>query len=197
MSAAGRKLLALLRRLPKAQEGVAAVEFALILPIMLMIYIGSVEASALISMDRRVQSVTGTLGDLVARTDTSLSRDQLDDYFRAASAIMTPYPANELHQVLSQVNVAPDGKATVDWSQRYDHNGEAFIMGQGYAKGATYPLPAAMVAIAKKDAASVSVIVSEVSYSYLPLYGIVFELPVQLHRENFFMPRFGGSIAFK
>ncbi len=197
MRAAGRRLLDRLRRLSGAEDGVAAVEFALILPIMLLIYIGSVEASALISMDRRVQSVAGTLGDLVARTDTTLPRTTMDDYFRAASAIMAPYPADELQQVLSQVDVAPDGKAIVSWSQRYEHNGETFIMRPGRTTGETYPLPEAMVDIAKKSSETVSVIVSEVSYSYLPLYGIVFDKPVQLHRENFFVPRFGGSITLQ
>jgi hypothetical protein len=41
------------------------------------------------------------------------------------------------------------------------------------------------------------VVVSEVSYSYLPLYGIFFDQPVQLYRENFFMPRFREEIELK
>ena len=39
------------------------------------------------------------------------------------------------------------------------------------------------------------VIVSEVTYSYLPIYGMVYDKPILLYRQNFFMPRFGGSIT--
>src|SRR5690606_27993388 len=177
MRTAWRKMLALLRRMPGADEGVAAVEFALILPIMLMIYIGSVEASALISMDRRVQSVAGALGDLVARADTSLPSSELNDYFRAASAIMAPYPATELHQLVSQVKVTPAGKVSISWSKRYDHSEEGFIMRDGHSTGEPYQLPDAMVTIASTSGVDSFVIVSEVSYSYLPIYGIVIDKP--------------------
>lgn len=193
MSRAWRQLRDGLRRLPWAEEGAAAVEFALILPIMLLIYIGSVEGSSLIAMDRRVQSVTGTLGDLVARADSSISRATLDDYFRAAGAIMTPFPATELEQVLTQVRVRPDGSTSVVWSQRYDHTEEGYVMSQGHAANDSFALPDEMIAIAKDN----YVIVSEVSYSYLPLYGIIFDKPVQLRRENFFMPRFREEIVLR
>lgn len=192
MSRAWRHLRNSLRRLPWAEEGVAAVEFALILPIMLLIYIGSVEGSALISMDRRVQSVTGTLGDLVARADSSITRATLDDYFRAAGAIMTPFPATDLKQVLTQVRVS-GGSATVVWSQRHEHTEEGYVMSQGHANNASFDLPDEMIAIADNN----YVIISEVSYSYLPLYGIIFDKPVQLSRENFFMPRFREEIVLR
>ena len=53
-------------RLTLAEKGAAAVEFALILPVMLVVYLGTLEASTLITMDRKVQSVAGAVGDLVA-----------------------------------------------------------------------------------------------------------------------------------
>ena len=56
MRALWRRLAAKIRRLRLVEDGVAAVEFARILPVLLLVYIGSVEASALITMDRRVQS---------------------------------------------------------------------------------------------------------------------------------------------
>jgi hypothetical protein len=38
------------------------------------------------------------------------------------------------------------------------------------------------------------VIVSTASYAYVPITSIIYNQPVQLHRENFYLPRFGGSI---
>ena len=65
--AAYSRLRSLLGRFGKAREGAAAVEFALILPFMLMLYAGSIELSDLINVDRRITVISSTVGDLVAR----------------------------------------------------------------------------------------------------------------------------------
>jgi len=44
-------------------------------------------------------------------------------------------------------------------------------------------------------AAGSYVIVSEGSYAHTPITGFVFDQPINLYRENFLMPRFGGSIS--
>lgn len=177
-------------RFRAAETGVAAVEFALILPIMLLVYIGMVEASALISMDRKIQSVSGAVGDLVAREDGEISSSDIGDYVKVASGMMTPYPVAPLEQIVTQVKVSADGTtALVDWSKRY--LGETFQSTGAYAKDATYTLPVEIRNIALGQ----YVIVAESRYSYLPLYGIVFDQPVNLYRENFYLPRFGAQIA--
>lgn len=188
MMATWRKLLRLGRRFG-AETGTAAVEFALILPIMLLVYAGTLEASSLISMDRRVQSVAGALGDLVARSDTTISAATLTDYFRAASGIMIPFPTDEVDQVVTQVEVRNDGTTRVVWSRQYIEGD--YGVGTQHQVGAEFELPDAMIEIARGG----HVIVAETSYSYLPLYGIVFDKRVNLYRENFFMPRFGGTIT--
>lgn len=184
------RLVENLRRFRVVDSGVAAVEFALILPVMFTLYVGSVEATALISMDRRVQSIAGAMGDLVARADTSIPAATLTDYFRAAGGIMTPYSADTLRQVVTQVLVSADGKtAKVVWSKQYVDG--TYGNGVNRAVGSNYELAEPMRNIAKGG----YVIVAEASYSYLPIYGLVINKPVQLYRENFFMPRFGGSIT--
>lgn len=184
-----RRLLVRLRQLPLAEDAVAAVEFALILPIMLLLYVGSVEASALISMDRRVQSVAGAVGDLVARSDGTIPTATLRDYFRAAGSIMTPYPPATLRQVVTLVRVLPNGTTSVVWSRQYVNG--TYSVNTDHPVNSAYTLPAEMVTIARGK----FVVAAKGTYSYLPLYGIVFDRPVELVRENFFMPRFGGSIA--
>ena len=191
MKALRRHLPARLRSFGRREDGTAAVEFALVLPIMLLLYIGSIEISLLISMDRKLQSVTGALGDLVARSDTTIAEAVLDDYFKAASGIMTPHPVADLYQTVTQVKVDEDGEtATVVWSREY-HAGDLSV-GTEHLEGASFVLPLAMREIAKDS----YVIVAEGSYAYPPLYGFAFQTTVNLYRENFFMPRFGGAIEF-
>ncbi len=58
------------RRFGRKIDGIAAVEFALIVPIMLCMFIGTVELSQAITVDRRVTQVASTTADLVARQKT-------------------------------------------------------------------------------------------------------------------------------
>jgi Flp pilus assembly protein TadG len=185
-----RNLMIRLRQFRRGEDGVAAVEFALILVPMLLLYIGAMEASTLISMDRRVQSVSGAVGDLVARSDTTITAAMLTDYFRASGGIITPFPLAGLKQVVTQLQVSTDGKtAKVVWSRQYVNG--IYGVGTDYPLNTLYPLRQAMIDVSKGK----SVIVAEASYSYLPLYGIVIDKPIPLYRENFFLPRFGGTIT--
>lgn len=181
---AWRQLAGFLARFLRAREGVAAVEFALILPVMLLVYVGTMEASALISMDRRVQIVSGTVGDLVARSDGKVTTAELNNYFNAATGIMQPFSSARLAQVVTSVFVKADGTTQVKWSQPY-HGGVA------KAVGASYPLPAEITGISRGK----FVIVSEATYAYVPLMGIVIDQPINLYRQNFYLPRFGQEIT--
>lgn len=188
MSMALHRLLAVLRRLRLAEAGTAAVEFALVLPIMLILYMGSVEVSAVISMDRKLQSVAGSLGDLVARSDTTIPAATLTDYFKAAAGIMTPHSTDGLRQVITQVEVRMDGTTSVSWSRQYQNG--TYSVGPR-AVNSSYPLQAAMINVSKGK----FVIVAEGYYDYQPFYGVAFNQTINLRRENFFIPRFGGSIT--
>lgn len=181
-------LVALIRRFGVAQAGVAAVEFALILPIMITLYVGANEASVLISMDRKVQLISGAVGDLVARSEGSISSGTLDDYVKVASGMVSPYTAPDMVQIVSEVYVDPNGVAKVVWSKGYKNQTATASLNR--VVGKVYPLPAPVIAIAKGQ----WVIVAETSLPYTPLYGIVFKTKVNLYRENFYLPRFDGKI---
>ena len=181
-------LFAVIRRFGVAQSGIAAVEFALILPIMITLYVGANEASVLISMDRKIQFVSGTVGDLVARSEGSISTAVLDDYVKVASGLVSPYKAPDMVQIVSQVYVDNKGVAKVVWSKGYKN--QVAVTSLNRTKCQVYPLPSAMTAIAKEQ----YVIVAETKLPYTPLYGIVFKTQVNLYRENFYLPRFDGKI---
>lgn len=175
---------ALLSRFWSSRDGVAAVEFAMIMPIMLVIYLGSMEGSALITMDRRVQTISNSVGDLVARGKDKVSTSEIDDYFAVSKIILAPHSTSELVQRVVSVQVDKDGKGVVRWSR---DSGKKVP----YAKGTPFKLPAEITDIAKEG----FVIVAEASLPYTPLTGIVFGQKYTLYRENFYMPRFGNEIV--
>ncbi|WP_417310584.1 TadE/TadG family type IV pilus assembly protein [Devosia sp.] len=175
-----------MRQFRTQERGVAAVEFALILPFLLLLYFGTVEAASLYTVDRRVYTIAGTMGDLVSREDTSIATATLNDYFAAAQNIMRPYSTNGLRQVLSLIEVADDGSVTVSWSRGF--NG-------GIAREADsqFPLDAneQLNLMARGD----FLVVSEIEYAYTPMFGMVISGPINLNRAEYYLPRFEGGIA--
>jgi len=97
-------------------RGVAAVEFALILPILLVLFLGSVELTNALTANRKVSQVASTVGDLVAQYRT-LECATMTDIFKASSAIMTPYDDDGLVISVAGVEIDKDGDAKVKWSR--------------------------------------------------------------------------------
>jgi Flp pilus assembly protein TadG len=149
---------ALLRRGRSDQRGVAAIEFAMIGPIMVMMLIGTVELSQAITIDRRVTQIASSTADLVAREKT-ITTAQLDNIMNIARALMQPYDPNLLRITLVNVGANINNAATTKVCWSYNYQGGA----SSYTKLQTYALPAGVI-----DKGG-SVMVAEVKYFYTPL----------------------------
>ena len=110
-----RSHVARLFRVFKDVRGVSAVEFALIAPMMVLIYLGTIEVSTMLIADRKVTATASTLGDLVAR-DTVVDNCDIDDVFAASRIIFQPNDSSTARmRVTSILNTG--GVYTVDWSE--------------------------------------------------------------------------------
>lgn len=184
-------IVLLCRRFGHEQRAVAAVEFALILPFMLMLYFGSIEAAALFTVDKRINSVSATVGDLVSQWDpgdgdlSTGTGSTLADYLAAATAIMSPYSDSGLRIVVNLVQVRADGSTKILWS-RANAAGTARNAGGSYTDLAT---ASRMNEVSRGGC----IIAAEVSYAYLPLLAQVFSTAVTLQHTNYFLPRFGSD----
>lgn len=79
-----------LRKFIGETKGIAAIEFAFILPFMLLIYFGLFEITALVSINRKVTYSASIVADLVAQNKTSMLKSKLTDYYSAANLVMAP-----------------------------------------------------------------------------------------------------------
>jgi Flp pilus assembly protein TadG len=114
-----RDRFACLPRFARHEDGVAAVEFGFIAPLMVLLYCGRVAVTMAVKCDRKVTLFTSALGDIVAQ-GTNLTSAQATDVFNAARAIMSPYNSsvNVLKARVSSVKVNAAGtKACVRWSR--------------------------------------------------------------------------------
>ena len=162
------------------ERGVSAVEFAMLLPLMLSLYLGSVEVSQGIGADRKVTLTARTICDLVSQV-SSIGNSDMTNAFNASSAVMAPFPVSNLKVTVTSVLVDAAGKATVDWSDT--------VNGTALAKGATVTLPAAL------NVANTSLIWSEVQYSYKPVIGYVISGTLTLHDQIYMRPRLSASVT--
>lgn len=184
----------LITRFARNDQAVAAVEFALILPFLIFLYMGSIEASSLFTVDRRIEVISATTADLLARWNPNqvpaLSKSTVEDYFRAAEGIITPYTTSGLKQVLSFVTVnAAATTIKVAWSCAYN-GGTALIPGTDFVLGAKMKLLAT-----SNNTKAGFVIVAKTNYSYKPVLGMVFTSALNLENQSLFLPRFGATLA--
>lgn len=194
-----RQIGRLVRRFAEDKRGAALVEFALILPAMLGLYVGAVEVSSLITIDRRVNIVSSTVGDLVARWDPrnpaqpSLPTSDLTDYFEASEGIVFPYDILPLNQRVSVIFVPTTGTPRVEWSCSY---GPAGGLAEGYAANSDYEaLPTNMATLARGSVAQ-RIVVSESSYEYSPVIQVFNGLAdaYNLTSASFYLPRYERAI---
>lgn len=168
-----------LRRLVRDQRGVSAVEFAMLLPLMLTLYIGGAEVSRAIAIDRKVTLVSRSLGDLVAQS-TSLTTDDVTKILAAATAVIAPYGDTPLKVTVSSVKVDGNGVAKVCWSDA--KNG-------GTVRSGNVTLPPAL------NVNNTSLIWAEASYDFVPVvgYGIIGNMT--LKDQIYMRPRLSDSVA--
>jgi len=161
------------------ERGVSAVEFAMVLPLMLTLYLGSIEMSQGIAADRKVTLTARTVADLVSQT-TSISNTEMNNSLSAATAVMAPYPTAHLTLTVTSVKIDADGKATVAWSDS--------LNGSARAKGSSVTLPAAL------NVPSTSLIWSEVQYAYTPTIGYILSGTVTLKDHIYMRPRLSDEV---
>ncbi|HVW72381.1 MAG TPA: TadE/TadG family type IV pilus assembly protein [Rhizomicrobium sp.] len=80
----------ILRLFRKAQDGMAAVEFALLLPVMITLFFGTVEISMALLCRADVSIMVSTASDLVAQESTVQTSD-ISNVYAAATTILYPY----------------------------------------------------------------------------------------------------------
>ena len=92
------------------EDGVAAVEFAILAPIMIALYFGLVEISLFIQADKTVSHATNVAGDLATQI-SNIDADDLEDVFEATLATMSlkPERVTDVRAEILSYRVAPGG----------------------------------------------------------------------------------------
>ena len=139
------------------RSGIAATEFAVIVPVMLVMFFGTVEFSSGVAVNRKVTLMARTLSDLTSQS-TSVNDTDLTGFFAASKGIMTPYSSSPTQSTISELYVTPGSLVVkVMWSRGYAPR----------ATGSTITIPTEL------KVAGTYLIFSEVKYRYVPAVGKV------------------------
>jgi Flp pilus assembly protein TadG len=193
-------LLHRVRKFPTDTDAVAATEFAIVVPFMLVLLLGGTELGDGMAINVKVSATAHSVADMVTQ-NTALSTTSMQNILAGGSAIIAPYPVNNLQFLVTVSEVSSDsnGNLTLQWSQSY--NGASFGSGRPGLTSSTNPpygaltRPASLngtvgnAADANNQNDQVSYIVSEVSYNYTPALGYTIVGPVTLGDSYWLFPR--------
>lgn len=147
----------LVRRFHRDTAGVAAVEFGLLVPLLLVMFVGTLEIGQAVGFDRRISMATASTADLIAREKTA-SNASLDGVMEIVKHLLTPYDSSRLSIGVVSVKADPANAANtrVEWS--YSFQGASVPN-----KCSAYAMPAGLLG------AGASAIIVEGKYDYEPL----------------------------
>ena len=176
------------RRFIASTPGVAAIEFAMIMPVLVIILLATYDGGRAIAIYMKVRSATYTLAAITNQYTTIQSSD-IQAIVGATSVVLAPYSSTPAVVVISQIKIATGGKATVSWS--YALNGTALT------QGSTATIPAGLVASGNTCSTyPCYLILGQVSYAYTPLFGFFGRGGVNLADSLYVMPRSSACVLY-
>jgi Flp pilus assembly protein TadG len=152
----------------------------MLLPLMVTLYLGGVEVSQAVAIDRKVTLIARSLGDLVAQA-TNVSNADMTNILAASAAIIVPYQDSRLTITVSSVKIDAQGVAKIAWSDT--KNGTARPV------GSTVTLNAAL------NTASTTLIWAEAQYAYTPTIGYVITGTMNLRDQIYMRPRLSDCVT--
>lgn len=177
-----------LARLFGDRRAVSAVEFAVLLPVMLTLFIAGNELSQALTIYRKVSHTGSALGDLVSQV-ANISTSQMSNILAASTTIMTPYDASGLQLVVSAVNYTTANGYKTAWS--VGQNATA------WAANATPPItiPSGLVADQQQ------IVVTRVQYTYTSTFStfmksILGGTSITLSDVSYLRPRVSDKILY-
>jgi len=167
-----------LQKFWRARGGLAAVEFALVLPIAIAMLFGEFVLGEAININRKVSIASRTIADLVARK-AALTSTELSTIMNASMQIAAPYASSGMTVLVAELTTDASLATTITWSS--DHG--TMPPGNGFS------LPAGMAQ------ASTSLIYTKVTYAYTPPVGQNLFGTIPISNAFYMPPRTSATVT--
>jgi Flp pilus assembly protein TadG len=183
MNAFPHRVSRLLQRFRRDHSGVAAIEFALILPILVLLALGCFEVPRYVLLWQRLERASSGVSDLVAQADEPMTANQMTDIFSAAKIMMQPYSIYTNGSIVVTSINNPSGGTGIKNTWRVSC--PAGVNGTlGAINSTPIGLPAAL-----SPAIDNEVLVTEVNFTFKPVFGTIIYRSSPLYAVNYTRPR--------
>ena len=167
-------------RFSAEKNGVAAIEFAMLLPLMLTLFLGSVELSTGVAINRKAAIAAHTVADLASQY-TNVTNADMTNILNAATDIIYPYSSTNLQTDVSELAIDGQGNATVVWSDTL--NGTARTVGSSVTIPSNLATP------------NTYLLLGETTYNYNPSYSSAVTGTMPLNDQIFMRPRQSNAVT--
>jgi len=178
-----------LRRFGRDRSGTSGVEFALILPVLLLLIVGTADLGHALTVSRKIDEIASTTGDMISQQGTWTKTD-VAKLLTGASFILQPYDTTGLTITVAVDDISSSGSATVNWS--------AALNTTTLGTGTTSP-----IAVPKTiQEAGVQIILTRVQYKLTTPVSALFASVTgsdgyTFDRHFFNRPRVGNTVTYK
>lgn len=187
-----RAVTRIAHRFAGSTRGIAAVEFGLIMPVLVVMFLSSFDAANAIAVYMKVRSAAYVLGAVTNTygigANDQISSTAMPGIAQAAGKVLAPYTGTPI-VTLSQIKATSNTNAIVSWS--YSLNGTALIQGNTYSS-----LPANFAKNTCGNTYPCYVIVASVSYTYTPIFGSFITGPMTFSDTSLVTPRVSTCIQY-
>jgi Flp pilus assembly protein TadG len=167
-------------RFGKSERGIAAVEFALVLPVVLLVLLCCFEVPRYVLIYQKVARTASGVADLVSQADEPMTATQLTDVYSAAGAMMDPYDLKTNGKIyITSINNPTGAGASITWQRNSGSLGGVSTKITSVAS-----LPAGL-----SPPAGESVLIAEVYYHYAPIFTSLIYNGTNFYRVSYIRPR--------
>ncbi|MEZ5690380.1 MAG: TadE/TadG family type IV pilus assembly protein [Rickettsiales bacterium] len=177
------RLLYTYKKMLLSRDGLAAVEFALFLPLFIILTFGAIEVTRYVLITQKMERVSISLSDLVAQSKNVNSGD-LSQIILAASQLMLPYDFDTNgYAIISSVTKTGEDPPVINWQYTSGGTVQTSLVG---TSGGNATMPGGF-AITDKE----TVIIAEVFFSYEPILSGTIYNSSTMYRYSIHKPRLG------
>jgi Flp pilus assembly protein TadG len=172
-----------------SERAAAAVEFALVLPVGLLLFTGAYIYGTVDEINRKITLTARDVTDIVTQYSTITSGD-MTAALNSSAQVMAPFSTSGLTFVVSQVTINTAGVGTVNWCA------PSCLSGYSVGNPTPTPLPSNISGIPRATSqSSVTVIWGHAAYSYTPSIGYMVTNTFNLSDDVYLSPRVSSTIT--
>lgn len=169
--------------LARDRRGVSAVEFALVLPLMLTLFLATAETTQGLQADRKVSLAARALSDLSSQATTIADAD-MSNILDATADVLAPFSVSNAQIVVTGIQIDTTGIARAVWSDARNAT--------RYSCGQVMTIPSQLM---PATGSTGFFVLAEVKYSYTPAVAYLMSGSVLLSDRLYTRPRIGDTVS--